>query len=90
MSGQQCDRTVEPVVAINPPRTSGGNMFGNNEANPNPLYLIAEILAEGVLRRRFRDIRKVLKTVDLREKGLEVSSPKSLHGLEPRHGEENR
>ncbi|HPQ70550.1 MAG TPA: hypothetical protein PKW95_15600 [bacterium] len=51
---------------------------------------VADLLAEGILRKRFRDIQKANNTMDLREKGLEVSRPKSLHRLEPNLGKESR
>jgi len=51
---------------------------------------IAEILATGILRLRIRDVRAKLNSAPASENSLEVPSAKSLHGLEPEHGEENR
>lgn len=51
---------------------------------------VADILATGILRRHLRHVRNLLKKNKKSEKDLEVSTPKSLHRLEPQHGEEKR
>ena len=51
---------------------------------------VADILATGILRRHLRHVRNQLKKNRNSEKSLEVSTPKSLHRLEPKHGEEKR
>ena len=61
-----------------------------NEDSNDQLTEVAEILAEGILRRKLRDVRKPCKYKRITENSLEVSSGKSLHRLEPKHGEENR
>jgi hypothetical protein len=57
---------------------------------PANIAEVADILATGFLRLRLRDVRNQLKKNRNPEKDLEVSSPKSLHRLEPQHGEEKR
>ena len=51
---------------------------------------VADLLATAIIRRRLRDVHNTLKLNRKTEKVLEVSSPKSLHRLEPKHGEEKR
>ncbi|MBZ0272971.1 hypothetical protein K8I61_13110 [bacterium] len=51
---------------------------------------IASILATAIVRMHLRDVRNRLKKNVKSENGLEVSSAKSLHRLEPKHGEEKR
>ncbi len=51
---------------------------------------IASILATGVMRLHLRDVHNVLKLNRKTEKVLEVSSPKSLHRLEPEQRGEKR
>ena len=55
------------------------------EATTGQLRVIAEILATAIVRRRMRDVRKLLKKNGVSERGLEVSFGQSVHRLEPEH-----
>ena len=55
-----------------------------------PLDPIADILATGVVRLRLRDVRNMLIYRGKAENSLDGSTDKSVHHLEPQHGEERR
>ncbi len=52
----------------------------------HPLKEIAAILASAIVRKRLRDVRNRLKKNGKSENGLEVSSGKSVHPVEPERG----